>query len=197
MIERKSEEGPLRSCSPECCGTRVKDSLIPHRTSEPLRISIRPAKSQDLIHVLEIVRRNNLPTEGINDHFSNYLVAVQGTMEPGIIVPEAFLDRFTVIGSIGLELYPPIGLLRSLAVVPEHHCQGVGTQLVRSLLEHAQRLGIQSVVLLTTTAAAFFERFGFARVERETIPAAVSESKEFQINACHTAQCMSLALPRR
>jgi amino-acid N-acetyltransferase len=48
--------------------------------------------------------------------------------------------------------------------------------------------------LLTTTAEAFFRRFGYLPVDRETLPDAVRSSAEFASCAAADATAMSLRL---
>lgn len=57
-----------------------------------------------------------------------------------------------IIGCIGLETYPPVGLLRSLCVENAVRSHGLVHQLCESLPEDAERMGIRDFYLLTTTA---------------------------------------------
>jgi amino-acid N-acetyltransferase len=54
---------------------------------------------------------------------------------------------------------------------------------VHQVLAHAAANGVETVALLTTTAAGFFPRFGFRAVERATVPVALQASVEFR-SAC-------------
>ncbi len=54
---------------------------------------------------------------------------------------------------------------------------------VRALLAGAQAGGAQELVLLTTTADAWFPRFGFERMSRDAAPASLRASEEFR-GAC-------------
>ncbi len=59
--------------------------------------------------------------------------------------------------------------IKSLAVVDSCQGRGIGRRLVRACLAEARRLGIDRVFALTMTPA-FFERLGFERVPRESLP---------------------------
>jgi amino-acid N-acetyltransferase len=59
--------------------------------------------------------------------------------------------------------------VRSLVVRPEWRGHGLGGRLVRALTREAQRLGIRRLFALTDNPA-FFERLGFCRVDRATLP---------------------------
>lgn len=85
----------------------------------------------------------------------------------------------TLLGMIGLEVYPPVAMLRSLAVAPETRDQGLGKMLVEFAEHHASVSGITSLYLLTTTADSFFERLGYARAGRENAPEAIRTTAQF------------------
>jgi len=69
--------------------------------------------------------------------------------------------------------------LRSLAVASSRRSAGLGSRLVAHAERHAQDQGVKSLYLLTTTAEAFFQRRGYARIPRENAPAAIKDTKEF------------------
>jgi amino-acid N-acetyltransferase len=99
-----------------------------------------------------------------------------------------------VVGAIGLEVYGGAALLRSAVVAPAEQGHGAGTALVAGLLEHARTRGVRDVYLLTTTADAWFPRFGFARIQRDAVPAALHASVEFQGACPDTAVIMRATL---
>ena len=68
-----------------------------------MSVLIRPAKKNDLENLSELLERLELPLAGVQEHFSNFLVAEKNRR---------------VIGAVGLEIYENVGLLRSLAVEP-------------------------------------------------------------------------------
>lgn len=82
-------------------------------------------------------------------------------------------------GMVGLEFYPPVGLLRSLAVSPELRGKGLGGILVEFVESQAREAGIETLYLLTTTAAPFFARLGYASVAREDAPTAIRSTAQF------------------
>lgn len=88
-------------------------------------------------------------------------------------------DGTTLAGVIGLELYPGVALLRSLAVVPERRDSGLGKALVDFAEKHAGAEGIESIYLLTTTAAPFFARRGYAIAAREDAPGPIRTTAQF------------------
>ncbi|HEY0847649.1 MAG TPA: arsenic resistance N-acetyltransferase ArsN2 [Noviherbaspirillum sp.] len=80
---------------------------------------------------------------------------------------------------VGLEAYPPVALLRSLAVVPERRDAGLGKRLVEFMENHARAEGIEALYLLTTTAAPFFTRLGYDTIARDTAPDAIRTTAQF------------------
>ena len=100
----------------------------------------------------------------------------------------------TIVGTIGLESYPPCGLLRSAAVRPSGRGTGIGAALVDALVREARSRALTELVLLTTTAEGFFRRMGFERVPRETMTGAVLRSRQFTGTRCSSAAVMRRAL---
>jgi amino-acid N-acetyltransferase len=131
-------------------------------------MKIRPATSQDLGAVENLLSASNLPLDGVKENFSGFVVAD---------------DHGAIAGAIGLEKFGPVALLRSAVVSPEYRGSGVGSRLVERVLECAEEDGIEELFLLTTTAESYFPRFGFTRTTRAAVPPAVMGSAEFQ-GAC-------------
>ncbi|MBP2448375.1 arsenic resistance N-acetyltransferase ArsN2 [Rhizobium leguminosarum] len=89
-----------------------------------------------------------------------------------------FTDQNATVGYGGLEHYGNCALLRSLVVLPQQRGHGYGEAITRQLLAQATRGGVQTVYLLTDSATAFFERLGFAKVDRATAPAAILQTRQ-------------------
>ena len=93
-------------------------------------------------------------------------------------------------GIIGLELYPPVALLRSLAVASNVRGRGVGRALLADAERYARSQEVQDLYLLTTTAERFFAREGYERVPREAAPPAIQETVEFSTLCSASAALM-------
>lgn len=137
---------------------------------------VTPAAASDLPAIVDLLAANGLPTAD-----------VQAGSAPAFWVAR---HDGRVIGVIGLERFGKVGLLRSLAVSPEHRRTGLGVALSRALETHAMRSGMTSLVLLTETAAEFFERLHYRVIARGDAPAAVRESTEFRTLCPDSAVCM-------
>lgn len=141
-------------------------------------VTVRAASEQDWDAISALLKRKGLPLAGARDHLAHFVVAED--------------EASALAGVGGLEVYGEAALLRSLVVATSH--QGLGTTLVEALIERARALGVTELVLLTTTAAGFFPRFGFARIDRAEVPVAVLASREFQGACPSSAQAMRARL---
>ncbi len=101
------------------------------------------------------------------------------------------LDADRPVGAIGIERFGTTGLLRSLVVAPGHRRAGVGRALVAALEDLAQRDGLELMVLLTTTAEAFFVARGYRTTARGDLPEAVRTHAEFREWCPASAACLS------
>lgn len=81
-------------------------------------------------------------------------------------------------GIVGLEMYGPAALLRSLAVQDTGRGNGLGAALVAHVEQFAAQHGVGTLYLPTTTAADFFERRGYSHVVRDTAPASIAATSQ-------------------
>lgn len=84
-----------------------------------------------------------------------------------------------LVGVVGIEPYPPVGLLRSLAVASSARGEGIGRALVRHAERYAASRGIEKLFLLTTTAERFFSTLGYSPVSRDEAPVAIRATTQF------------------
>jgi amino-acid N-acetyltransferase len=141
-------------------------------------VTIRAARADDLSAVRALLDAAHLPLDGLDEQFGD-----------GYAVAEC---DGTVIGAEGIETYEDSGLLRSAIVHDTWRGRGIGDALTRDRLDWARSRGLRAVYLLTTTAADYFPRYGFIRVERASAPAAVQRSREFAEACPQTAVTMRL-----
>jgi amino-acid N-acetyltransferase len=144
---------------------------------------IQRTNPSELSSILSLLIDLDLPFEGVKDHISNFLTLRSNDDDAG----------FEPWGCVGLEIYGKSGLLRSMAIVPEHQGKGLGTVLTEAIIEDAREKGISTLFLLTETAEDFFRRFGFRVIERELVPKDVKTSIEFT-KLCLTAPAMMLEI---
>ncbi|KGM55525.1 hypothetical protein N800_14560 [Lysobacter daejeonensis GH1-9] len=82
-------------------------------------------------------------------------------------------------GVVGLEMHAHVALLRSLVVPATERGKGLGAALIAHAELFAAQQGVDTIYLLTTTAAVFFERYGYGHVARESAPAAIAGTHQF------------------
>jgi len=135
-----------------------------------MEIAIRSAQEQDIQPILELVNRfaaQNvmLPCteESVRKTLADWLIAVEQERKPGAKATE------TVVGCGALvPLNDKLVEIRSVAIHERYHGQGLGSQLVNELVEEARVRGYAQACALTLRPN-FFERLGFALVDRWTI----------------------------
>lgn len=156
-------------------------TLRSHDRKPPLKstFEIRRAGAADGERVRALLIRADLPLAGLTPGMEHFLLAHR---------------EDELVGAIGLELYPPLALLRSAVVAPGERGAGIGTALVGSIEDLARFAGIQRLVLLTTTAERFFTKHGYHRIERTTLSGPVTTSAEFTGACPASAVCMEKEL---
>jgi protein-tyrosine-phosphatase/N-acetylglutamate synthase-like GNAT family acetyltransferase len=149
-------------------------------THLPDGISLGPAVGGDLPAIEALARDNGLPTEVVREHFPDaYVVARRDG---------------AVVGVAALEAHDASALLRTVAVAAAERGRGTGLALIADRLAMASANGLESVYLLTTTAAPLFRRFGFVDAERATAPAALTGSPELAALCPASATCLRLGI---
>lgn len=124
----------------------------------------QPAVPQNRVGVVSLLRAVHLPTEDLPQTLETFLVAEKAG---------------SVVGSVGLELYGDCALLRSLAVHPQQQGTGLGKALYQAAVSLAAQKGIREVYLITATAAPFFYKRGFQRVDRLNVPVVIQQTTQF------------------
>lgn len=145
----------------------------------PTPVSLRQAGPADWPAISSLLEMHKLPLDGARQHLSTYVVASANG---------------EVVGTAGAEVYGDVALLRSVAVAPGLHRQGIGRKMVGLLIDEARRRGLRSLHLLSVTAPEYFAQFGFKRGPRDAAPAALQASAEFQGACPACAAFMSLPL---
>lgn len=142
-------------------------------------LTFRGAEQSDWDAVATLLAAANLPLDGAEENLPGFLLAYQD----GVLA-----------GCAALESYGSHALLRSVAISEAQRGKGLGSMLVRKMLDQARAAGIEDVVLLTTTAADFFPRFGFRVIMRADAPSPVQDSIEFKSACPDSAVVMLLDL---
>jgi amino-acid N-acetyltransferase len=137
----------------------------------------RMAREEDFQPCQELLNQNNLPIEGVIQHFDNFIVLISN-------------NTGSILGLIGLEKYEKIGLLRSLVIEEGFQGLGFGKEMVRVLETSARKIGVETLYLFTTSASKFFEKLDYTSIDK--INPRLKESSEYRI--CKTAIIMEKQL---
>ena len=151
-------------------------------SSKSAAASIRRSTIADRHAIEALLVDAGLPTAGIGE----LLTANSSTF----LVAETSSGARELVGVAGLEVRGDNALLRSVAVRPEWRSHGVGQELVSRIVSETESRGIHALYLLTLTAERYFPRFGFVRVERDTVPPEIGETVEFKSACPSTATVM-------
>ena len=148
-------------------------------------LTIRHAKVADVPAIEALLRDSGLPTDGF--------AAIAARAPEDVVVAEG---GGAIVGAAAIEVAGTDALLRSVVVRYDGRSTGVGRKMVTTLLAEADRRRFDGVYLLTTTAGDWFPQFGFTRVERRSVPKAISETWEFKTGCGETAVAMARRVTR-
>ncbi|MFM0173642.1 arsenic resistance N-acetyltransferase ArsN2 [Paraburkholderia sediminicola] len=144
-------------------------------------MKIRAARSDDLDAIKALLAENELP-----------VADVDAALLVDFLVAEDANGR--IVGGVGLERFGRSALLRSLATARKARNEGLGTRLLAHAELMARASNVSELWLLTTTAAGFFPRTGYADVERGTASAEMQTSAQFAELCPASAACMKRTL---
>ena len=128
------------------------------------QVSIVKAGNDQRPLVIALLQTEKLPVDDLPATLDNFFIA---------------LYDGKVIGAIGMELYRPYALLRSMIVSREHRNKNIAAALIEQLEHNCETQQIKTIYLLTETAADYFARKGYRKITREEVPDAVKASSEF------------------
>lgn len=140
---------------------------------------IEPAQLADKAAIISLLQQVALLTDDLPSDLPDFVIAK---------------EEGRSIGVAGLERFGPVGLLRSVAVDPQHQGKQIAAQLVSRLLETAKAHNLEEVYLITNTADRYFERYGFQPVNRQEVPAAIQQTQQFSDLCPSSAIVMKRAL---
>jgi amino-acid N-acetyltransferase len=128
--------------------------------------------------VLALIKRNGLPIEDIST--STKLFSITKDNE--------------IAGTIGIEFYNQVALLRSLAVAETYRSKGIGGKLVEYIEKIAKQNAVKELILLTTTASDYFSKKAYRTIERNNVPEEIKKSSEFSSTCPSSAVIMKKVL---
>jgi len=152
---------------------------MPFGVRNVTNLTLERATVADLDTVLRLLSESGLPVADLEQHVEAFTLAKSAG---------------TVVGTVGLEQYSDVGLLRSLCVAETHRSQGIAEVLLRAITSRAAARGVKTLYLLTTGAGPYFAGRGFAAISRDDVPPEIRGTAQFSALCPSTALCMSKAL---
>ena len=146
--------------------------------AQKTKIRVGAAQDIDSGSIEQLLREASLPVPQAAENVSFLVARKNGT----------------ICGCLGWERYENVALLRSLTVAPTDRIQGIASHLVQTAIDELRAHGIGEFYLLTETAAAFAERFGFSAVDRCSLPSQLQRSTQINTGCCSSAKCMRLVV---
>ncbi|MBO9681788.1 MAG: GNAT family N-acetyltransferase [Flavisolibacter sp.] len=141
-------------------------------------MNIVPASQNSFSAAIALLKKNNLPTEDL-DPGKQLFVVEEGD---------------NVIATVAVEYNYTDALLRSLSVSPEKRNSGIGAELVQFIEDYVQKQGVQTVYLLTTTAADFFSKRGYTIIDRNNVPDFIKNTSEYSVICSSSSTIMKKEL---
>lgn len=138
-------------------------------------VTIREADRETIDRVKSMLEANGLPYQDVRVASESFFIAY---------------SDMECIGTGGVEIYGSNGLLRSVVVTDSKRGRGFGTALCDALEHQARVNGVETLYLLTTTAAAFFRQRGYEETVRRNVPSAIQRTTEFSDLCPSSATCM-------
>jgi amino-acid N-acetyltransferase len=124
---------------------------------------IRPARVQDAAAICDLIDYH--AQRGRMLHRS--LESVYGAVRDFHVAEDS---DGRVVGCVAVTVFwSDLAEVKSLAVAPDRHGEGVGSSLLAAAVEDARRLGVRRLFALTYEKD-FFQRHGFEVIDRQTLP---------------------------
>ncbi len=132
-------------------------------------IVVRDVRQSDWQNVRRLLHRAGLPVSDLRPE----------RIESFLIAERSGAGGSETLGTIGLQQFDQVGLLRSLAVSDSSRKSGLGRRLVSALEASACCAGVKDLWLLTIDAERYFENLGYKIMSRENAPDIIRETEEF------------------
>lgn len=126
-------------------------------------MNIYPVTQNNFSGAIELLKKNDLPTEDITDTTKLFVIHEQNE----------------VTGVVGLQTFGDKGLLRSLCVSDRKRKNGLGKELVSFAETYAAGQGVKHLFLLTIDAADFFKKRAYEIIDRNEVPETIQQTAEF------------------
>ena len=127
---------------------------------------LRKAQIKDISAIEKLLSKEKLPSVG----------AIEEIIDSFWVLDE----RGNIIGSVCLEIFNDLSLIRSVVVAQEKRNCGLGDRLMQVALGEALDHGIRRVYLFTINAESFFISFGFRKCTLEEFELAIQDCSQYK-----------------
>jgi amino-acid N-acetyltransferase len=147
-----------------------------------LSVTFEPAALGDFAAIHRLLTNNHLPVTDLAEHLEAFTLAKR---------------QSGIVGTVGLEGYGGLALLRSLCVAEAQRGRGIGAALLSAATRQALARGVERLYLLTTGAAPYFAALGFVPVHRADVPPSIRATAQFSSLCPASAVCMTKTIDGR
>jgi amino-acid N-acetyltransferase len=138
-------------------------------------VYLRSASEADTEKIVALLAQCGLATEDVAEILDSFQIA---------------LCDDSIVGCAAAERHGQSIVIRSVAVAPAYRDRGVASRLVEKLLVRARGTEVRQAFLLSTSAPAYFARWGFSHIPAHKAPSELQASLEFTNAARTSALCM-------
>lgn len=133
---------------------------------------IRQAEKKDLFQIRKLLKEVGLSDRGIEEHLHHFFIAELPPEKEGGVSP--------MVGMVGMEVYPPYGLIRSFVLERAPWNSKVGVNMIQVIISYAEQMGLDRVYLLAGQSTQFFTRLGFVKTGEEHLPEELRRSSHLK-----------------
>ncbi len=141
-------------------------------------MEIKPADTEEFQQALALLQSSALPVNDLDSGTQLFVLEENGIVK----------------GTVATEYDYATALLRSLSVDESLRGKGSGKKLVAFLENYLAQQGIETIYLLTTTAAPFFKKLEYEIIDRSEVPVFIRNTSEFSSICPSSATVMKKAL---
>lgn len=127
------------------------------------------AQARDRNKVMELLDECGLPCEDLSPAKVKQFLVLR--------------DRGKIVAALGMETVKSLSMIRSIAVRAEYRGKGYGTRLMEEAEQVARGRKKEALFIFTTMVDSYFAKYGFHRIDRRAVPAAMLEAAEVR-NLC-------------
>lgn len=125
--------------------------------------AVRYAQHRDLDRLQQFFALANITGGQLNGKNSHFLFVEE-------------MNRKKIVGTVGLEVYQTVGMLRLFVIDPSTKNARIGFMLIELMLAYAKNLSLKKIYLITEKGQIFFEKRGFQKTSFGMLPIEVEES---------------------